>query len=114
MRLLIKAISDFPLFPLHVFQIHLVKIQEPTQQHTREQYTYEVSYSKVNIFFEIAELHRSRNSLKTMIVICHFSLWCQSRLYSKLYNLRKQEVKEVQKIVNDFNQKVSFFHYSIT
>ncbi|TGZ50210.1 AF4/FMR2 family member 3, partial [Temnothorax longispinosus] len=31
----------------------------------------------------------------------------QSCLYSKLYNMRKQEVKEVQKIVNDFNQKQS-------
>lgn len=43
------------------------------------------------------------NSIHTKLAI--LSLWCQSRLYSKLYNLRKQEVKEVQKIVNDFNQK---------
>lgn len=44
-------------------------------------------------------------------MICLSSLWCQSRLYSKLYNMRKQEVKEVQKIVNDFNQKVNVFYY---
>ncbi|XP_029674647.1 AF4/FMR2 family member 4 isoform X1 [Formica exsecta] len=43
------------------------------------------------------------NSIHTKLAI--LSLLCQSRLYSKLYNLRKQEVKEVQKIVNDFNQK---------
>ncbi|XP_071559903.1 uncharacterized protein Lilli isoform X3 [Temnothorax nylanderi] len=45
------------------------------------------------------------NSIHTKLAI--LSLWCQSRLYSKLYNMRKQEVKEVQKIVNDFNQKQS-------
>ncbi|KAG5319880.1 AFF4 protein, partial [Acromyrmex heyeri] len=43
------------------------------------------------------------NSIHTKLAI--LSLWCQSRLYSKLYNMRKQEMKEVQKIVNDFNQK---------
>ncbi|XP_020294530.1 serine/arginine repetitive matrix protein 2 isoform X2 [Pseudomyrmex gracilis] len=44
------------------------------------------------------------NSIHTKLAI--LSLWCQSRLYSKLYNLRKQEVKEVQKIISDFtNQK---------
>ncbi|XP_011158901.1 AF4/FMR2 family member lilli isoform X3 [Solenopsis invicta] len=43
------------------------------------------------------------NSIHTKLAI--LSLWCQSRLYSKLYNMRKSEVKEVQKIVNDFNQK---------
>ncbi|XP_018301477.1 AF4/FMR2 family member 4 isoform X3 [Mycetomoellerius zeteki] len=45
------------------------------------------------------------NSIHTKLAI--LSLWCQSRLYSKLYNMRKQEMKEVQKIVNDFNQKQS-------
>ncbi|XP_036147484.1 AF4/FMR2 family member lilli isoform X2 [Monomorium pharaonis] len=45
------------------------------------------------------------NSIHTKLAI--LSLWCQSRLYSKLYNMRKQEVKEVQKIVNDFSQKQS-------
>ncbi|XP_018348554.1 PREDICTED: AF4/FMR2 family member 4 isoform X2 [Trachymyrmex septentrionalis] len=45
------------------------------------------------------------NSIHTKLAI--LSLWCQSRLYSKLYNMRKQEMKEVQKIVNDFNQKHS-------
>nr|XP_012217983.1 PREDICTED: AF4/FMR2 family member 4 isoform X2 [Linepithema humile] len=46
------------------------------------------------------------NSIHTKLAI--LSLWCQSRLYSKLYNLRKQEVKEVQKVINDFtNQKQS-------
>ncbi|XP_011630139.1 AF4/FMR2 family member 4 isoform X2 [Pogonomyrmex barbatus] len=43
------------------------------------------------------------NSIHTKLAI--LSLWCQSRLYSKLYNMRKQEVKEVQKIISDFNQK---------
>ncbi|XP_011345805.1 AF4/FMR2 family member 4 isoform X3 [Ooceraea biroi] len=33
------------------------------------------------------------------------SHWCQSLLYQKLFNLRKQEVKEIQKIMADYNQK---------
>ncbi|KAL0111583.1 hypothetical protein PUN28_013046 [Cardiocondyla obscurior] len=45
------------------------------------------------------------NSIHTKLAI--LSLWCQSRLYSKLYNMRKQEAKDVHKIVNDFNQKQS-------
>ncbi|XP_011684561.1 PREDICTED: AF4/FMR2 family member 4-like [Wasmannia auropunctata] len=43
------------------------------------------------------------NSIHSKLAI--LSLWCQSRLYSKLYNMRRQEVKDVQKIIYEFNQK---------
>ncbi|XP_072756554.1 uncharacterized protein Lilli isoform X2 [Anoplolepis gracilipes] len=43
------------------------------------------------------------NSIHTKLAI--LSLWCQSCLYCKLYYLRTQDIKEVLKIYNDFNQK---------
>jgi len=39
----------------------------------------------------------------TLIFSSH---WCQSLLYQKLFNLRKLEVKDIQKLIADYNQKV--------
>ncbi|XP_063987686.1 AF4/FMR2 family member lilli isoform X3 [Diachasmimorpha longicaudata] len=36
------------------------------------------------------------------------SLWCQSLIYLKLFKMRKNETKEIQKIVGDYHQKCAF------
>lgn len=46
------------------------------------------------------------SNFAALLFLFLFSHWCQSLLYQKLFNLRKQEVKEIQKIIADYNQKV--------
>lgn len=45
--------------------------------------------------------------LKFACVFFFYSLWCQSLIYLKLYKMREHEVKEYQKILADYHQKVS-------
>lgn len=38
-------------------------------------------------------------------------MWCQSLIYLKLYKMRKNEVKEYQKLLGDYFQKVNKLEY---
>ncbi|XP_033223420.1 AF4/FMR2 family member 4-like isoform X6 [Belonocnema kinseyi] len=45
----------------------------------------------------------SENSIPTKLTI--LSLWCQSLIYLRLFQFRKHEVKECQKVLADYHQK---------
>ncbi|XP_014487530.1 PREDICTED: AF4/FMR2 family member 4-like isoform X2 [Dinoponera quadriceps] len=47
----------------------------------------------------------SENSIHNKLAI--LSLWCQSLIYLKLFKMRKQDLKEYQKIINEYHQKAS-------
>ncbi|XP_051162031.1 AF4/FMR2 family member 4-like isoform X3 [Leptopilina boulardi] len=47
--------------------------------------------------------HASESSINTKLIV--LSLWCQSLIYMKLYQMRKVEVREHQKVLTDYYQK---------